>query len=166
MRSSFQFRIRWLMLAVAVLALLLAWLSPVLVVSVFGLALVLVVPMILASPGRRIRAVAWVVSLYPVMVPICLYMTWLVAWCVLGHRPRPSLDDPKYIGPLVDVPYVMTCLSMMSWPISGGIGLFLATVQTGPRSRINPLLIMVATWFSVLYVLSWDPAGVGVWFMD
>lgn len=40
---------------------------------------------------RLLRAVVW---LYPVILIAAFYATWLVAWFVLGHMPRPSLDDP------------------------------------------------------------------------
>ncbi len=65
-----QMRIGWLMVAVAIVALLLAWLDPILVVALVGLALVGVIPVTTVAPGSRVRIAAWVVSLYPAMVPV------------------------------------------------------------------------------------------------
>ena len=45
--------------------------------------------------------VTWV---YPCLLVTSLYGTWLVAWAVLGHQPVPSIDDPKYISPIVSDP--------------------------------------------------------------
>src|SRR5436305_6150411 len=106
-RPRLQFRLSWLMLAVAIVALLLALLDPASAVAVGVLAAIFTFPVSMAQPKRRIMVAAWALSLYPVMVPVCLYTTWLTAWCVLGHRPRCCLDDPKYIDPLVDVPFAM-----------------------------------------------------------
>ena len=53
---------------------------------------------------------------YPVLMLASLYTTWFAAWAVLGHPPRPSLDDPKYISTLVDIPYVLTMLLIIAMP--------------------------------------------------
>ena len=58
----------------------------------------------------------WVCSLYPLWILGSLYATWLTAWCGLGHRPRSSLDDPRFISPIVDVPYVLTFLLVQGVP--------------------------------------------------
>src|SRR5689334_8143954 len=72
-RPRLQFRLSWLMLAVAIVALLLALLDPVSVMAVVGLAAVFAVPVAMARPERRIKIAAWALALYPVMVPVCLY---------------------------------------------------------------------------------------------
>jgi hypothetical protein len=165
-RPRLQFRFFWLMIAVAIVAVLLAWLNPASVVALVGMAVVFTVPVAMAQAGRRIRAAAWVLSLYPLMVPVCLYTTWLTAWCVLGHRPRLWLDDPKYINPLIDVPLTMTAFSISVWPISMGSGLVLAMGSKKPRSITNPLLTLSAVWLSVIAFLLWDPLGVFNWVLD
>jgi len=136
------------------------------VVASVGLALVVVIPVTAAAPASRVRIAAWVLSLYPVMVPVCLYATWVTAWCVLGHRPRSSLDDPKFISPIVDVPYRMTHLSVSCWPVSIGIGLVLAVSPFKHRPRINALWILPLARLSIFAILVWDTMGVLEWFMD
>jgi hypothetical protein len=165
-RPRLQFRLAWLMTAVAIIALLLAWFHPSSVLALVGSAVVFVVPVAIAQPERRIRVAAWALSLYPVMVPVYLYMTWLTAWCVLGHRPRYCLDDPKYINPLVDVPLMMTAFSISVWPISMCSGLILALVSNKHRSVADPLLSLSAVWLSVVAFLLWDPLRVFDWLMD
>lgn len=165
-RPRVRFTIRRMMVAVAIVALLFAWLDVVGTIAVAGMILVALIPVALAAPGRRVGVAAWVLSLYPLMTPVSLYLTWLAAWCVLGHRPRPSLDDPKEIGLLVDVPYVMTYLSSVAWPISLVAGLTFTAFRSSRRSGPNPLPILIAAWFLAFAILRWDPLDVVGWFMD
>lgn len=37
-------------------------------------------------------------ALTPTLMVIAIYCSWAVAYTQLGRRPRPSMDDPKYIG--------------------------------------------------------------------
>src|SRR4051812_12515277 len=83
-----RFPIWWMMVAVAAVAMLLAWLDAVLVVALAGLAAVILLPVALAPSERRLDVALWAVAPLPAMGPVCLYASWVVAWCVLGHRPR------------------------------------------------------------------------------
>jgi hypothetical protein len=50
--------------------------------------------------GPRLRLLdvwAWIFLLCPLLLVASLDGQWLLSWAVLGHIPRPSLDDPKYI---------------------------------------------------------------------
>ncbi len=96
-----RYQLRQIMLAIAVLAGLFAAFG---VIGAIELVVVLgspFLPILLAAPGRRLRAAVWVTSLYPFLILACFYATWLTAWWILGHRPRPSLDDPQMISPVV-----------------------------------------------------------------
>ena len=89
------------MLAIAVLAGLFAAFG---VIGAIELVVVLggpFLPILFAAPGRRLRVAVWVSSLYPFLILASFYATWLTAWWILGHRPRPSFDDPKLIGSVV-----------------------------------------------------------------
>ena len=55
--------------------------------------------------GGMLARVAAALCLYPLILVASLYATWFMAWAELGHRPVPSLDDPKSISRVVDVPY-------------------------------------------------------------
>jgi hypothetical protein len=166
------------MLAVAILAGLFAVFGVIGSISVAVVLGVIFLPILLAGPGRRLRAAAWVGSIYPLFLPCSLYATWFTAWLVLGHRPRSSLDDPKFISPLVDIPYAFTFLFGMSMPFSlfVSISLMLAYVAQGiERKRMSPwrgaalMFVPVATWLSVWAILGRGLLGTGYiieWYMD
>src|SRR5687767_2499979 len=69
---------------------------------------------------RAALVLAWA---YPFLPVVSLYVTWLVAWTVLGRQPRPMLDDPKFISPIVDLPYAITALLILTIPIGLPIGI-------------------------------------------
>ena len=96
-----------------------------------------------------------------------LYATWAAAWCVLGHCPRPSLDDPKYISPVVEVPYEMFAFSMLfGFVICACTGLLLTAVCCARRSNPRPLLALPFAWLAGYIALILDPLGVLYWYMD
>lgn len=112
---------------------------------------------------------------YPAIFVSSLYLTWFVAWGSLGHAPRPSLDDPKYIGTLVDIPYVVTMALLIGAPGALALGLILTPLvfirRVAPLGR-SVLLGLVATvvlillWGAALWLLRADPWGVGAWYCD
>jgi hypothetical protein len=162
-----QFTIRRLMVAVAIAALLLAWFHVCAVVAVAGMVLIVILPAVVAPPGRRLPVACWAASLQPLVPLVYLYATWVTAWCVLGHRPRPSLDDPKSISPVVEVPYCMFLVSVeMAAPFCLGTGLLLAVVGAVRRSAFGPLLAVPLAWLAAYLLLRWDPLGVLYWYMD
>ena len=165
-RLCMQLRIWWLMFAVAIVAVLCAWLDPLDFLASVCLVLVVLIPAASAPPRHRILVTTWFLSLYPLMVPICLFTTWLTAWYVLGHRPRHSVDDPKYISWIVAVPFRMTCMSLLVCLISFWSGLVLVGGWSRRRLSIKPLVVLPCVWLSVLAILCSDPLGIGGWFVD
>jgi hypothetical protein len=162
-----RFTIGRLMVAVAVIAVLLAWLDIEAGVALVGFGLVVIIPAAVASPGHRLEAASWASSLQPAVVLFYLYATWATAWCVLGHRPRPSLDDPKLISPIVDVPYNMFAFSLMfGWMICAWTGLLLSAVCIARRRNFRPLLFLPFAWLAGYLALVWDPLGVLYWWFD
>lgn len=162
-----RFTIRRLMVAVATMAVLLALLDVRAVFALVGLGLVVVIPAVFAPPGRRLEAASWASSLQPMVVLLYLYATWFTAWCVLGHRPRASLDDPKMISEVVIVPYVMFAFSLLrGWLICVCTGLLLTAVCYLRRSNGYPLLILPFAWLTAYLALIWDPLYVLYWYMD
>jgi hypothetical protein len=135
-------------------------------------------PVLWAGHGRRLRAAGLVVSFYPVLLVCSLYATWFTAWYVLGHRPRSSLDDPKYISPVVLVPYFTTCVLIVGIPFGllAWIALLRASfIQNLRPDRFRPVraaadaLISAVSWLSVLFICVWNMLGIGTileWFMD
>jgi hypothetical protein len=105
-----------------------------------------------------------------------LYATWLTAWFVLGHRPRPSLDDPKFISPLVSFPHGLTWLLIVGIVPALTICIIFVLVSAylciSRRERgwvvgtMSVLVVPPLLWSSALVVLGWDPGNVVYWFMD
>ncbi len=133
-----------------------------------------------ARRDRLLKLGSWVLYAYPALLVASLYGTWFVAWLVLGAQPRPSLDDPKSIGLLVDVPYALTMGMLMLAPgallIGVGralfalVGLFERDAQGAPRksatARVTRFSLFLLLWCAVLWLLRYDPWSVGNWFMD
>jgi hypothetical protein len=104
------------MLAIAGLAGLFAVFGVIVATGVVIVVGVIVLPILLARPEGRLRAAVWVSSVYPFLILSSFYATWLTAWCVLGHRPRMYLDDPRDISPIVDMVRAVPYLFVMGAP--------------------------------------------------
>lgn len=108
---------------------------------------------------------------YPVLLPAALLATWTAGRLSLGYWPRPSLDDPKSIGPLVDFFYRGTELLLIL-----GLPVFLTAILAlmgrawthRPDRRLSSLVVLAAvTSFSaVVLLLRWDPLEVMSWYAD
>jgi cation transport ATPase len=112
---------------------------------------------------------------YPLIMLGSLYLTWFVAWAVLGHPPRPSLDDPKYISTLVNISYAITKVLIIAAPgaLVLGLGLIPLHIAAHTTSKkglltksIVPLLLFAGLWCTTLIITRIDPWNVGKWFMD
>lgn len=112
--------------------------------------------------------VSW---LYPSALTVSLYLTWAIAWALLGHTPLPSIDDPKQISVWLDIPYTVTLLLMIGFPLAlvGGISWTAWTgVQRGlsRAAKASRLVLFIAIWIGSVAFLRLDPWRVGYWFMD
>tara|TARA_R110002126_G_scaffold4409_24_gene23268 strand:- start:649 stop:1026 length:378 start_codon:yes stop_codon:yes gene_type:complete len=106
---------------------------------------------------------------YPVLFVGALYLTYVVAWGALGHAPILSLDDPKGLGVLVDVPYVLTIVLMMGAPAAMLLGVVVLPIALQRRTkpwRVGYGLILALLWVAAIVFLRWDPWDVGTWFLD
>src|SRR5258706_6473936 len=54
-------------------------------------------PPVVRPPSRVLAIFAHLSLAYPLFLVGSLYGEWFLAWHILGHEPRCSLDDPKYI---------------------------------------------------------------------
>ena len=119
----------------------------------------------------------WVASIYPALIVASFYATWLTAWCVLGHRPRVSLDDPKYISPIVDgvaaIPFMLLKIGLpLIWLVLAPIvlavvGWDLAKKETpARRGDLQIILIPVGAWLFAYVFLLCDPGQVVEWYID
>ena len=129
------------------------------------------------SDGRSRVARRWTKVGAVVLVPGPLWSVagmlaeYGLAWAVLGHRPRPSIDDPRSISLVNDalhmgVGVLMLAAPLLSW---GAVVLAILGRSAGLDRRFS-------TWMIVIAVLAWPGAAVGigtlvtphigVWWMD
>jgi hypothetical protein len=108
---------------------------------------------------------------YPVLLPAAFLATWTAGRFSLGYWPRPSLDDPKSIGPLVDFFYRGTELLLIL-----GLPLFLVSIlallgraltQRPERRPLTLTVLASAVCFgAAILFLRWDPLEVMRWYAD
>lgn len=108
---------------------------------------------------------------YPFVLVKALYATWLVAWVLLGHRPVPSLDDPKSIAAVVDAPYLVTEVVFTGLPFALTAGLVATAWYSLRRSTSSSAAAravggFAASWALAAAFLIWDPLRVADWFLD
>lgn len=173
-----QFRLWQVMLAIAVLAGLFALVGVRAAVAILTVALLVVFPVVHAAPRRKLVTAAWVASLYPMLLLGSLYATWFTAWMVLGHRPRFSLDDPKFISPIVSVLHDVTVILTMGLTFAFLSTLVLSAACIPPRSRLGGtlprsiaahVLVPLLSWLAFSAVVGWGLLGfrsIAVWFAD
>jgi hypothetical protein len=164
-----RWNLRHLVIAIAILAVSFA------VLGVAGTAVMALFfsPAAFTRPGRRMDALYWMATSYPIVCLFSLYLTWMGAWFALGHPARPSLDDPKDID-AVTVPYVLTAILLFSSPFALVISLGLMVERVVRRSRTSahwlarsaPLLVVPLAWAIGYGFLRSDPGCVFNWYMD
>jgi hypothetical protein len=104
-----------------------------------------------------------------------LYATWFIAWAILGHRPVPSLDDPKSISRAVDVAYFVFFPLLIGMLPAFGLHVAVMVVMAldvvrqrrppGPRG-IALAIVAAALWAGAILFLRADPWRAGEWYMD
>ena len=109
---------------------------------------------------------------YPVIGACVFYLSWFAAWLVLGHKPRPMLDDPKSIGGLMDIAYLISIVALLTVPVLTPIG-FVASficplnIFGTPRTRCA---ILAAAYIGIcvviLLTIKADPGSIVEWWLD
>jgi hypothetical protein len=127
-----------------------------------------VLPVVMASPARRLSVAAWVGSLYPVLLLSFLYATWLTAWCTLGHRPS-SHDDPKHISVLVYMLFVSSATLVVGLlrlaPLLSAYFVIVQAVVSIRSEGLSPfqaalrLFLALSLWLLVLAIARCDALG-------
>ncbi|MDE0864736.1 MAG: hypothetical protein OSA98_13180 [Rubripirellula sp.] len=118
-------------------------------------------------PNPVVLGLSWGGWLYPVLVLVSLYGTWLLAWVALGSIPVPMRDDPKGIS-MITLPYIMTNVLLMVAPvgcIAGVLGQFLYHGRT-MMFRFLHAGGVALLWFGSFSLVGWDPGRVVEWFFD
>jgi hypothetical protein len=106
----------------------------------------------------------------PLLVAATLYGEWLLAWASLGHRPVPSLDDPKYIDSSTWL-HTVTGLMLVSAMPMAFVGLALnlthGIVNRLPWPRfVLRIVVPLVLWGTLFAVLRADPGDVVYWWLD
>lgn len=120
-----------------------------------------------------IKLIVWLVAFFhPVLVVLSVYVSWFVAWACLGHKPRPSLDDPTLIGGAMDLAYLVSALALLSAPLLAPL-CFISSFLCPLRLSKNPSLqclflicIYFALCFASIATVTRDPGGVFYWWFD
>jgi hypothetical protein len=114
--------------------------------------------------------------LYPWLLVVGHYALWLIAALDLNHPPRPSIDDPKYLGTPIPLLTQLLAVSISISPgllLLGPLGCAWWIIQ-GHRGGTKPKTLALGSYCLVL-VVSWglfigwarqDPGRVVEWFMD
>jgi len=122
-------------------------------------------------PASRGFAIAATVAMWlPLVPPACLYGQWIISWVVLGHRPLPSIDDPKFIDGdswmhLVTgvsfigfAPALLAAIVLNVWYVAS------SRLDSGPVAR--RMLALSAVTGGTIAWLVWDPFRVAYWWID
>lgn len=116
------------------------------------------------------QRIAWALTALPLVTAALLYGEWLLSWAVLGHVPRPSLDDPK------DVAFA----HWLMWPVAlgivghlpaalGAIAIHLSVAleqRRGALDTIARVLAVVGISGGFVLWMRWDPGAVVYWWFD
>jgi hypothetical protein len=156
-----RFTIRGLMIAVLVVAILLSlpYLVRVcLMLSMPMLAIMVLVPAVIAPAGRRIEAVFWAMALHPLV-----FLVWLSALRFPGHCPPLHINEKNMF---LSWPWLWAYSSRFYLPFLGVLGWALAANCSPRRPLMKPLLALPIVWLTTLVVLMWDPFEVQDWFWD
>lgn len=123
--------------------------------------------------GNRVVAIAWGVAfLYPLIAVGWVYFCWGLGWYLLGHWPRPSIDDPKDIGGAMDYVYSIGLLLVVFVPPMSIGGLVLAIfcpIRSLRERRFGRVMIAIANAlmsYCVWQLATLDPGSVFAWFFD
>lgn len=123
-----------------------------------------------ARPSRALAVLADLTTAYPLLLFGCLYGQWLLSWWMLGHQPRPSLDDPKDIAGASWMGWMTGC-AILGWMPAFFAAAVLQTVRglrerrPGPNAALR-LGLVFALGLGTLALLRADPGRVVSWWLD
>jgi hypothetical protein len=119
--------------------------------------------------SRALVFFANVTAAYPLVLLGSLYGQWFLSWWLIGHRPQPMVDDPKWIEG-ANVMMLVTFGALLGFVPAGVGALALNTWYAvshrlrGPRLLVRMTVIAVL-WLGTIVLLFW-PAPVLEWWLD
>lgn len=119
---------------------------------------------------RTLVLLANITALYPVFALVTLHGQWCLAWWVLGHQPRPSLDDPKYIDGASWM-HDITAVALLGYVPMALVTAVLNTAffcaHSHPGLRLSLRVVgIVGLWIAVPLILRSDHGLVVSWWLD
>ena len=116
------------------------------------------------------QVIATSLLLYPAVLVVSFGLTWWVAGQALGHAPRPSLDDPKFINDWVSAFHFGTTVLLLLLPgFAVGSLAFGLSALWSPASASRRLLVASSAALlmtGAVLLLRADPYRIVTWFMD
>jgi hypothetical protein len=158
-----KFTLWQIMLAIAAFAGLFAGFGVKGTVGILAALSIIIFPILLAPRRHKLEAAVWVCSLYPLLYLGSLYVTWLAAWSVLGRQPQISLDDPKYISPIIDVAQISTMVLMHGMPAALVLCIPLVLAHGARDFQSRGLSALKLAARLVIALLLWSSAFAIVW---
>lgn len=126
-------------------------------------------------PPRWFDRLCLATSLFPLLLPLGLYATWLAATLSLGHRPQPYADDPKFINVWVSMLHDATWIVLVALPPMflanlAFVGMAIAR-RFGAEGRWSwrtfaPAALMLTTWMAAIFLVRIGGRTLGCWFFD
>lgn len=127
-------------------------------------------PTKLMEKRRWEQIIAAGLLLYPAALVGSFWVTWWVAGQALGHTPRPSLDDPKFINDLVSAFHVGTTVLLLLLPgfavgsLAFGLSALWSPANASRRLVVASSAALLMT--GAVLLLRADPYRIVTWFMD
>ena len=132
-----------------------------------------------SSRPDRLGRIGWITLAFACMPWVAvagLALTWGIGWMILGHPPRPNLDDPKGIGGwLFEFCYPTALLLAVATVPAAGLTLSLLVVQFGRASvdarrwrawvRLSILSVGVMGLGWLLFMTPWSQEII-TWLLD
>jgi hypothetical protein len=116
---------------------------------------------------RLVAAVHLTALVSPLLLVAGFYGAWVLAWFTLGHRPRPSLDDPSDV---LGAAYYASGLPVLFGPVGAIVGLCsIVLLALTHRLHARVLLwtmVLAALWAGAIGLARWDPLQVVNWWFD
>ena len=122
------------------------------------------------KPPRLLKHLANGLMAYPLLPTLSLYAQWLLSWYLLGHRPQPSLDDPKSIAGASWMHPVTATALLLSLPAFAATIAFnlihLIVARDAWRRAAARALLLLAAWAAPYLLINLDPGSVVYWWLD
>jgi hypothetical protein len=122
------------------------------------------------GPGFRVLIILYyTLALWPLIILAAVYtLSWRAA-SFIGHWPRPSLDDPKFIVPVSD--WFYDTLYPAIWYSFGGLTLALVllvplALVLRRKMSLFKIILLAGVFVAGFLLLRMDPGSRLYWFFD